>query len=385
VGRYSNRKIECSSRATSVLGIVILSFLGGGMETDTAVIRLEKNLGKKWIHLEAGRRTAIGKITELERTVGGLANEESSIVVFGSLARGEFTAESDIDWTLLLDGRADSSHLDVVHRVESAIGDHKPGPEGTFGGLAFSHEIIHNIGGSCDTNKNITQRILLLLESDTIGAKLAHERVIKQVLTRYISEDWGLTNQKRKIPRFLLNDIVRYWRTIAVDYGYKRRHRKADGWALRSVKLRMSRKLIYVSGLLACFSCHLDPRFNTELASKKPKDVIPFYVNYMYNLMKLSPLEIVADFVLRYDSNKAVELYKIADCFFDSYDSFLGLLANKETRDTLKSVPYKNPDQNAVYVNAQKICKAFQDCLENLFFEENGTNLFKLVKTHGVF
>jgi hypothetical protein len=35
--------------------------------------------------------------------------------------------------------------------------------------MAFSHDIIHQIGGQNDTNKNTTQRILLLLESAAMG------------------------------------------------------------------------------------------------------------------------------------------------------------------------------------------------------------------------
>ena len=43
-------------------------------------------------------------------------------------------------------------------------------------------------------------------------------------------------------PRFLLNDLVRYWRTIAVDFESKMRARKGEGWGLRNGTLRLSRK-----------------------------------------------------------------------------------------------------------------------------------------------
>jgi len=35
--------------------------------------------------------------------------------------------------------------------------------------MAFRHDIIHQIGGQNDTNKNTNHRILLLLESRAIG------------------------------------------------------------------------------------------------------------------------------------------------------------------------------------------------------------------------
>jgi len=94
---------------------------------------------------------------------------DTSLVVFGSLARGEWTSASDLDWTYLIDGQANSDHLVIAQKIQTILKDHEaefrpPGQTGTFGNMAFSHDIIHQIGGQNDTNKNTTQRILLLLE-----------------------------------------------------------------------------------------------------------------------------------------------------------------------------------------------------------------------------
>src|SRR3954464_8253779 len=45
--------------------------------------------------------------------------ETTSLVVFGSLARREWTQDSDVDWTLLVNGPSDPEHF----RLAVLIGD----------------------------------------------------------------------------------------------------------------------------------------------------------------------------------------------------------------------------------------------------------------------
>lgn len=155
-------------------------------------------------------------------------------MVFGSLARGEWTSGSDLDWTYLVDGQANSDHLRIAQEIARVLKTHEdrfrsPGQTGTFGNLAFSHDIVHQIGGQADTNRNTTQRVLLLLESSAIGREVqAYERVITAVINRYLEEDNHLLTQngtRYRVPRFFLNDIVRFWRTMAVDFASKQRDR----------------------------------------------------------------------------------------------------------------------------------------------------------------
>jgi hypothetical protein len=65
-----------------------------------------------------------------------------------------------------------------------------------FGNFSYSHELTNIIGGSSDTNHNLSKRILLLLESDKIPLNLsddntgtAYERVIRGIIERYIDND----------------------------------------------------------------------------------------------------------------------------------------------------------------------------------------------------
>jgi hypothetical protein len=67
----------------------------------------------------------------------------------------------------------------------------------------------------------------LLLESAPVGRRDAFDRVLDSVLSRYILEDARFLQESAQfhVPRFLLNDFARYWRTMAVDFAYKRRTR----------------------------------------------------------------------------------------------------------------------------------------------------------------
>ena len=85
-----------------------------------------------------------------------------------------------------------------------------PGPAATFGSMAWSHPLVHLIGGEDDTNRNPTQRILMLLESAAIGRPEAYDRVCGHLLDRYVLEDRFVERDARyRVPRFLLNDFAR--------------------------------------------------------------------------------------------------------------------------------------------------------------------------------
>jgi hypothetical protein len=155
--------------------------------------QLKARLGEQWPHVTGARDAASKTMNALrELIVSERIPDNTAAIVFGSLARREWSSGSDLDWTFLVDGPSDPEHLQVVNRIAELLsnaGHQAPGPTGTFGNLASSHELIHHVGGTEDTNANLTRRILLILESDRIAGRVVHERVIKGVLKRYIISD----------------------------------------------------------------------------------------------------------------------------------------------------------------------------------------------------
>jgi hypothetical protein len=314
----------------------------------------------------------------MDRLRTGIAAEvptNSSFVVYGSLARGEFTQKSDLDWTLLVDGPADPAHQQAELAITRRLVElkfKKPGPAGTFGKLTFSHDLLHKIGGDDDTNRNTTQRILLLLESVPIVDLGSYNGVVRNVLRRYIEEDYlGPKKTPFRVPRFLLNDVARYWRTMAVDFAQKRRERAGEGWALRTIKLQMSRKLMYVAGLLSCFSC------KTELEHNDPKLGTPEVVLHLEKLVRKTPLDIVARAALQFG-----ELSGPARDLFEAYDEFLALLDDKNRRDHLESLPL-GAESDQQYRAARLMTRRFQRALTTMFFKTHP--LSALTQRYGVF
>jgi hypothetical protein len=276
--------------------------------------------------------------------------------------------------------------LVITQKIGNALkngGFPAPGPTGTFGNLAFSHNIIHQIGGQDDTNKNTTQRILLLLESRAIGERTeAYERVIKGVIDRYVEEDNHLLTPDSKqfrVPRFLLNDIVRFWRTMAVDFASKQRDREGAGWGLRNAKLRMSRKLIFASGLLVCFSANLDPDLQAEI-STDPGDIKLklVLVRYIRQLVRMTPLEVVAKSAENFGVSRS-----IAEQLFGAYAEFLQILDDQESRDALKALRAEESRTDPTFKRVREISVAFDDALNQIFFENQ--LIAPLTRKYGVF
>jgi predicted nucleotidyltransferase len=325
----------------------------------------------------------VAKRQEIRKLATGLDSADTSIVVSGSLARDEFTTGSDIDWTLLIDGSADPQHYGLLRKIDSVIGSlapKPPGREGTFGEMVFSHGLFHEIGGEDDTNRNTTRRLLLLLESRVVGRDDAYSRVVRSILDRYLLEDRGLwKGSGHRVPRFLQNDFARYWRTITVDFAYKLRHRAGRGWAIRNIKLRMSRKLIYISGLLACYRCHLDyddaERLKVYGDPGEKKEVI----EHLQGVFRETPLEIVAGVLLRYS-----DLEGAAKRILGSYNEFVGILADDAQRDRLENLTESEADGDHVFQRARGLSHDFRDGLLEFFFDEP-SGMGSLTKTYGVF
>jgi predicted nucleotidyltransferase len=324
------------------------------------------------------------KLRELEYLLlpsdGRPLAENVSLVLCGSLARGESTSQSDLDWILLINGEVDGQHFRIFQSIREKLrAEDKilPGKTGTFDSLVFSHELVHCIGGQDDTNKNLTLRMLLLLELVSIGDDEPRQMVIRAILKRYLADDPSWTwEPDRKLPRFLLNDVIRFWRTMAVDFADKYRDQQGEKWALRNAKLRFSRKLVLLTGMLACFSW----RLRGLKSSNSDKDrTVEMAITYFEEYLSRPPLEILADELMRTEASPDVSR-KV----FSAYDRFLAILDDPEARVELETIPRESAAKSPEFKKVRELSHEFRDALlEWLYIPESA--LYELVRQYALF
>jgi hypothetical protein len=116
-------------------------------------------------------------------------------------------------------------------------------------------DLIAGTGSSQDDSENLfTTRLLLLLESKPLAGEATHRSAVDQVLNMYFRD--GTRGRKDFRPLFLLNDILRYWRTLCLNYERDRAN-PGKPWWKRNLNLKFPRKLTIFSSVLALITARM--------------------------------------------------------------------------------------------------------------------------------
>jgi hypothetical protein len=266
---------------------------------------------------------------------------------------------SDDDFMLLVHGgeRPDSDVEPSVEEIAEVFNS-SPGAQGIFGVPTFSERLVQDIGLDDDDNSNFTRRMLLMLESVPVTGADAYRAVRKEVLDRYLDE----SVKAYRPPRFFLNDVVRYWRTICVDFAGKE-HEGPEKWGLRNAKLRTSRKILFAGGLLPVLEC-----FRFDLLQIR---------DYLEGQLDMLPTDRIAKSFLVHN---AIEPGART---FGAYDEFVGRMDDPEFRDELASVVRDNSGDSAAFADVQRLGHELQDGLLALLYETR--ELPQVVRDYAIF
>jgi predicted nucleotidyltransferase len=269
--------------------------------------------------------------------------DKITVITTGSYGRHEASEESDMDWFVIFD--ADLPARDTIEKelkaVSSVVDNNilkAAGSTGTFGNddaiLKYSNMLI-NIGGHQDSNISLTRRMLFLLEGTWLYGENRFVNYQKKLLQKYIKEG----TPESSVNRFLLNDIIRYYRTITTDFEHKVSE-AGKSWGLRNIKLRFSRKLLYFGGVLVV----------SELVGKDRG----LRIESAEKLFKMPVIERIAK--IGSDNEKTKDILKI-------YDTFLEKISDNESRNELDSVVREERFASPVYKELRALSIDFSHIL----------------------
>jgi predicted nucleotidyltransferase len=278
--------------------------------------------------LQKRRSFSEDQIALLRKQLSGKFSENISVVVTGSYARREASAESDIDYFLIGDasrlGDSASAQLENAQAIASeaatSLGIKPPSMTGAFAQSETVDEMTRNVGGNDDPNFKLTHRLLLLLEGEWLAGEGvfhdARKKLLEDVYVRAEISD-------HQIARFLLNDVIRYWRTMGVDFEYKTQEGN-KGWGIRNIKLVYSRKLMYFSGVLMVAE--------TAQSTRRIK------LQRLSELLVMTPIERVQHLFGR-DCESVLQMYV----------KFLGSMSDGAVRKDLEEVSINRAGQNDAF------------------------------------
>ena len=165
-------------------------------------------------------------------------------------------------------------------------------------------------------------------------------------------------------PRFLLNDLVRYWRTIGVDFEGKHRDTRGNDpkWVARNAKLRTARKLLFAGGLLPVLLCESRPKSEMR--------------DFLSNWLTAQPTDRIAATLLHFD---AIDEGSRA---LAAYDDWMAIQRSKKHRAHLAKLTFATRSDDPLFDEVRDIGRRFERALLALLFD---TSLSPLARQYLVF
>ena len=196
-------------------------------------------------------KSALNEIDELRDA------NDLCIYSTGSYARLEASPNSDLDIFFICKNEQFSfiskTLIDAeLIKISRDLGIPEFSGDGKYLEVHSLEHIKSKLGSQEDDYRNyFTARLLLLLESIPIFNESVYEDSINQIIDSYY-RNFHKHYQDFQ-PIFLTNDVIRFWKTITINYEHKRNRRDGEierKSRVKNLKLKFSRKLTCFSFLI---------------------------------------------------------------------------------------------------------------------------------------
>ena len=242
--------------------------------------------------------------------------KEICVYACGSLGRLEMTEHSDLDlfFVSVHEGKGDPMEQKLnqylffskLYDINNEMKFSDPSKGGEYWSFINRADLLDIGSRKEDFNNSFTTRLLLILESKPIYNVTAYEDLVRSTIEEYF-RDYD-EHKDAFYPLFLMNDILRYWYTLTLNYEYRRDSSDSDE------KKNWKRLTLKYARLATCFSmlaCLYHPNITPE---------------YVIECIKMTPFE---RFSRVAEENEAV--LGIVDEIRKEYEWFLDLRGQGNT------------------------------------------------------
>jgi hypothetical protein len=276
--------------------------------------------------------------------------DKACVYATGSFGRREASPHSDLDLFIVSlsydKNGADWSYLSKLNEIllkaeliRESLRLKFPefSQDGRFLQNHTAAKLIRSTGNQYDDAENtFTARLLLLLESRPLIGREVHARIIDDVIERYWRE--FPDHSDHFMPAYLANDILRYWRTLCLNYEAstseqspgKQSPQERAKRKIKNYKLKHSRMLTCYSAvlyLLFIYGKHgtVTPPEAQAMVSLTPTARVEFVAN---ELSGSEPATCIGDLLGKYE--------RFLDVTSASEEDLISVFSEKAGADKLR-------------------------------------------------